>query len=183
MAKLALQDMISALLFAADKPLDIPTIRDCLPNNTAAEEIIHALQHIQQTYTPQQSLELVEVATGWRLQIKRQFAPLIHTLWQEKPSKYSQAFLETLAIIAYKQPITRSEIEYIRSVQTSSLIIRTLFEHNWIRVIGQRDVPGKPSLLATTKEFLDRFGLQSLNELPSLEQQHHAQLYQQTLPQ
>ncbi len=180
MAKLALPHMISALLFAADKPLDIATIQHCLPTSITAEDIIAALQHIQQTYTAQQSLDLVEVATGWRLQIKQQFAPLIHTLWQEKPSKYSPALLETLALIAYKQPITRSEIEYIRGVQASSSIIRTLFEHNWIRVIGQRDVPGKPSLLATTKEFLDHFGLQSVNDLPPLKPPQRELLYEQT---
>jgi segregation and condensation protein B len=111
---------------------------------------------------------LVEVASGFVFQAKQDTVPWLRKLWDEKPTKYSRALLETLALIAYRQPITRGEIEDIRGVSVSSSIFRTLDERNWIRVVGHKDVPGKPGLYATTKQFLDYFGLRSLEELPSL---------------
>ncbi len=111
---------------------------------------------------------LVEVSSGFRFQVAQSAAPWVARLWEEKPQKYSRALLETLALVAYRQPITRGEIEDIRGVSVSSQIIRTLVEREWIRVIGHRDVPGKPAMYATTRQFLDYFGLKKLDELPSL---------------
>ena len=113
-------------------------------------------------------IELIEVASGWRIQVRPRCADVVSRLWQERPSRYSRALLETLALIAYRQPITRSEIEEIRGVSISSTIMRTLQERNWIRVVGHREVPGRPELLGTTREFLDYFGLKSLDQLPTL---------------
>jgi segregation and condensation protein B len=112
--------------------------------------------------------ELREVASGWRMQVRAQYADVVSRLWQERPTRYSRALLETLALIAYRQPITRGEIEDIRGVTVSSTIMRTLHERNWIRVVGHREVPGRPELLGTTREFLDYFGLKSLDDLPTL---------------
>jgi segregation and condensation protein B len=112
--------------------------------------------------------ELAEVASGWRFQVATDLAPWVNRLWEEKPQKYSRALLETLALIAYRQPITRSDIEEVRGVAVSSHIIKTLAEREWIKVVGHRDVPGRPSLYATTRQFLDYFGLKSLEELPTL---------------
>ena len=113
-------------------------------------------------------MELVEVASGWRLQVRADFSGRLSKLWQERPSRYSRALLETLALIAYRQPITRAEIEDVRGVTVNPNIVRTLTERGWIRVVGHREVPGHPELLGTTREFLDYFGLKSLDELPSL---------------
>ncbi|THB73339.1 MAG: SMC-Scp complex subunit ScpB [Gammaproteobacteria bacterium] len=130
-------------------------------------ELRDALELLKQDYVGR-GFELTEVASGYRIQVKREMQPWVSRLWEEKPAKYSRAFLETLAIIAYRQPITRGEIEEIRGVSISSQIMKTLIERNWIRVVGRRDVPGHPSLYGTTKEFLNYFNMQSLDELPSL---------------
>ena len=114
------------------------------------------------------AVELVEVAGGFRLQIRNTLMPVISRLWAEKPPRYSRALLETLAIIAYRQPITRSEIEEIRGVSLSANILKTLQEREWIKVVGHRDMPGKPELLGTTRDFLDYFGLKGLDDLPTL---------------
>ncbi|MGV6852689.1 MAG: SMC-Scp complex subunit ScpB [bacterium] len=116
----------------------------------------------------QRGVELVEVATGYRMQIKQDVFPWIARLWEERPPRYSRALLETLSIIAYQQPVTRGEIEKVRGVSVSSQIIRTLDERDWIRVVGHRDVPGRPALFGTTKAFLDYFSLTSLADLPTL---------------
>ncbi len=108
------------------------------------------------------------MASGWRIQIRPRCIDVVSRLWQERPSRYSRALLETLALVAYRQPITRSEIEEIRGVSISSTIMRTMQERNWIRVVGHREVPGRPELLGTTREFLDYFGLKSLDQLPTL---------------
>jgi segregation and condensation protein B len=115
-------------------------------------------------------LELVEVASGYRIQIRAAVAQPVSRLWQERPTKYSRALLETLALVAYRQPITRGEIEQIRGVAVNPNIIKTLLERSWIRVVGHRDVPGKPELLGTTRDFLDYFSLQKLDDLPTLAQ-------------
>ncbi len=114
------------------------------------------------------AFELQEVASGYRLQVRERYAPWVGRLWEERPQRYSRAMLETLALIAYRQPITRGEIEDIRGVAVNSQIIKTLLEREWIRVVGHRDVPGKPAMLATTKAFLDHFNLKGLDELPTL---------------
>ena len=114
------------------------------------------------------AMELVEVGSGWRLQVRQAYAPWVSRLWQEKPQKYSRALLETLAIIVYRQPITRGEIEEIRGVSLSQTIVRTLLERGWVREVGHREVPGRPALLGTTRQFLDDFNLKSLEQLPPL---------------
>ncbi len=113
-------------------------------------------------------VELVETAQGFRFQVRREFAEQVSRLWPERPPRYSRALLETLAIIAYRQPLTRAEIEAVRGVVVNPNIIKTLFERNWIRVVGYREVPGRPELLGTTRDFLDYFGLKSLDQLPPL---------------
>ncbi len=116
----------------------------------------------------ERGVELVQIASGYRMQIKQDVFPWIAKLWEERPPKYSRALLETLSIIAYQQPVTRGEIEKIRGVSVSSQIIRTLDERDWIRVLGHRDVPGRPALFGTTRAFLDYFSLTSLADLPTL---------------
>ena len=132
-----------------------------------SEEVAAALADLQQAYADR-GVELREVASGWRVQVRPQYADVVSRLWQERPSRYSRALLETLALIAYRQPITRGEIEDIRGVTVSTTIMRTLHERNWIRVVGYREVPGRPELLGTTRDFLDYFGLKSLDDLPTL---------------
>jgi segregation and condensation protein B len=133
------------------------------------KDIHEALEEIQQS-CDDNGFELKEVASGWRFQVKEENAAWVNRLWDEKPQRYSRALMETIAIIAYRQPITRGDIEEIRGVAVSSHIIKTLTERDWIKVIGHRDVPGRPSLFATTKNFLDYFNLQSLEQLPSLQE-------------
>lgn len=131
------------------------------------EQIKNALEQLQQE-AEGRGIELVEVASGYRYQARQEYAEWIARLWEERPARYSRALLETLSLIAYRQPTTRSDIEQVRGVSVSSSIIKTLLEREWIRVVGHRDVPGKPALYATTKSFLDYFNLKSLDELPSL---------------
>jgi len=134
-----------------------------------AEEVRSAIAALIADYETR-GLELLEVASGYRIQIKAGVAEPVSRLWQERPAKYSRALLETLALVAYRQPITRGEIEQIRGVAVNPNIIKTLLERAWIRVVGHRDVPGKPELLGTTREFLDYFSLKKLDDLPTLAQ-------------
>ena len=129
--------------------------------------IKEAIESLQNDYSGR-AMELKEVASGFRFQVRQDYADYVAKLWEERPAKYSRALLETLVLIAYRQPITRGEIEAIRGVSVSSHIVKTLIEREWIRVIGHRDVPGKPAIYGSTKEFLDYFNLTSLDELPSL---------------
>lgn len=131
------------------------------------DQIRAAIAQLQQDYEGR-GVELKEVASGYRIQSRQAYAEWVNRLFDERPPRYSRALLETLAIIAYRQPITRGEIEEIRGVSVSSNIVKTLQEREWIRVVGHRDVPGKPALLATTKEFLDYFNLKKLSDLPTL---------------
>ena len=171
----SLVNACEALLFASDKPLSIDQLRTLLvheedfhdANQTSKQEIRAALGSLRETYSGR-GIELVEVASGYRFQTSRTYADIVNRLWDEKPQKYSRALLETLALIAYRQPITRGDIEEIRGVSVSSTIIKTLVEREWIRVIGHRDVPGRPAIYATTKHFLDYFNLHSLDQLPAL---------------
>jgi segregation and condensation protein B len=126
-----------------------------------------ALQELHRDYTGR-GVELIEVASGFRLQVPQSFAPWVSRLWQERPARYSQALLETLALIVYRQPITRGEIEEVRGVSVSTTIIKTLLEREWIKIVGYREIPGRPALYATTRTFLDYFNLKSLDELPPL---------------
>jgi segregation and condensation protein B len=164
-----LKHLIEATLLAAGRPVSSDQLLDLFDERErpTAEQLRAALDLLAAEYESR-GIELIEVASGWRVQVRSRCADVVSRLWQERPSRYSRALLETLALIAYRQPITRSEIEEIRGVSISSTIMRTLQERNWIRVVGHREVPGHPELLGTTREFLDYFGLRSLDQLPTL---------------
>lgn len=164
-----LQNIIEAALLASDRPLGTDQLRDLFPEDERPTKTVveHALSQIGLACEGR-GFELRQVASGYRFQIRETYAPWVGRLWEEKPQRYSRALLETLALIAYRQPITRGEIEDVRGVAVSSNIVRTLQERGWIRVVGQRDVPGRPSMYATTREFLDYFNLKALDQLPSL---------------
>ncbi|HKR37820.1 MAG TPA: SMC-Scp complex subunit ScpB [Steroidobacteraceae bacterium] len=164
-----LKHLIEATLLAAGRPVSSDQLLDLFDERErpTSEQLRAALDLLSAEYASR-GIELIEVASGWRVQVRARCADVVSRLWQERPSRYSRALLETLALIAYRQPITRSEIEEIRGVQIASTIMRTLQERNWIRVVGHREVPGHPELLGTTREFLDYFGLRSLDQLPTL---------------
>ncbi len=161
--------IVEAILFAAHKPMTIKQIQQIFPELEQPElnAIQSAIDAISQDYQAR-AIELKQVASGYRFQVKAELSPWVARLFAEKPPKYSRALLETLAIIAYRQPVTRGDIEDIRGVSVSSSIIQTLLEREWIKVIGQKPVPGRPSLYGTTRQFLDYFNLSTLNELPTL---------------
>ncbi len=164
-----LKHLIEATLLAAGRPVSSEQLLELFDERErpTREQLRAALDLLVAEYESR-GIELIEVASGWRVQVRSRCADVVSRLWQERPSRYSRALLETLALIAYRQPITRSEIEEIRGVSISSTIMRTLQERNWIRVVGHREVPGHPELLGTTREFLDYFGLKSLDQLPTL---------------
>jgi segregation and condensation protein B len=164
-----IKNVVEAALLAAERPLEVELLRELFEEyeRPSAEEIRAALAEIAADYADR-AVELVEVASGWRAQVRSDYAAPVSKLWQERPTRYSRALLETLALIAYRQPITRGEIEDVRGVAVNPNIIRTLSERGWIRTVGHREVPGRPELLGTTREFLDYFGLKSLDELPTL---------------
>lgn len=164
-----LKTIVEAALLAAGRPLELDALaalfdEGAQPDSSALRA---ALAELEADYSGR-GIELREVGSGWRIQVRASYAPWVSRLWEEKPGRYSRALMETLAIIAYRQPITRGEIEDIRGVPVSTNIVKTLLEREWARVIGQRDVPGRPSLYATTRQFLDYFGLRSLDDLPPL---------------
>lgn len=164
-----LRKIVEGAILAAAQPMTIARILELFDEEVAPtkEEIQVALEDIQAD-SADRGFQLKEVASGWRFQVREELAPWVNRLWEEKPQKYSRALLETLALIAYRQPITRGDIEEIRGVAVSSHIMKTLMERDWVKVVGHRDVPGRPSLYATTRQFLDYFNLKSLEELPSL---------------
>jgi len=166
---LATKQIIEGLLMAAGKPLPMSKIAEVFADRERPEpeELKAVLKEIEQDCEAR-GFELKQVASGYRFQVKQQFSEWVGKLWEEKPQRYSRALLETISIIAYRQPITRGEIEKIRGVAVSTNIIRTLMEREWVRVVGHRDVPGRPAMYATTREFLDYFNLRSLEELPPL---------------
>jgi segregation and condensation protein B len=165
------KNVIEAALLAAGRPLTMDELVSVFDerDGSNAEEVRGALAALAADYETR-GLELLEVASGYRIQIRAGVAEPVSRLWQERPAKYSRALLETLALVAYRQPITRGEIEQIRGVAVNPNIIKTLLERSWIRVVGHRDVPGKPELLGTTREFLDYFSLKKLDDLPTLAQ-------------
>lgn len=169
MSENTLSYVLEAVLLAAGRPVSVEQMLELFEEHQrpSAAEVSAALAELAER-CGSQACELREVASGWRLQVRAQYSDVVSRLWQERPSRYSRALLETLALIAYRQPITRGEIEGIRGVTVSSTIMRTLHERNWIRVVGHREVPGRPELLGTTREFLDYFGLKSLDDLPTL---------------
>jgi len=165
------KNVVEAALLAAGRPLTLDELMSVFDerDGSIADEVKGAIAALTEEYETR-GLELTEVASGFRVQIRAAVAQPVARLWQERPAKYSRALLETLALIAYRQPITRGEIEQIRGVAVNPNIIKTLHERNWIRVVGHRDVPGKPELLGTTREFLDYFSLKKLDDLPTLAQ-------------
>ena len=163
-----LSEILEALLLSASRPISIDDILKVFEDpKPSKDEIRKALNQIDQDCLSR-GIELKKIASGYRLQVKQSLSQYIAKLWEEKPQKFSKATLETLSLIAYKQPITRGEIEEIRGVAVGTQLIRGLMERGWVKIVGQRDVPGRPSLYSTTKEFLDYFGLQHLRELPEL---------------
>jgi segregation and condensation protein B len=164
-----LKNVLEAALFSANQPLSIDRmvtlfLDDAQPSR---DELRAALDQLREDYASR-GVELQEVSSGFRFQSRQDYAPWVARLWEERPQKYSRALLETLALIAYRQPITRAEIEDIRGVTVSSHIVKTLEERGWVRVVGHKEVPGRPALLATTREFLDYFNLKALDQLPPL---------------
>jgi segregation and condensation protein B len=164
-----LDNIIEAALLAAQQPLTLPMIAALFQesDDVSHEAIGKALENLAAAGEGR-GIELVEVASGFRYQVREAVHPWVARLWSERQTKYSRALLETLALIAYRQPITRGEIEQVRGVGVSTSIMHTLEEREWIRVVGYRDVPGKPALFGTTRQFLDYFNLKSLDQLPTL---------------
>lgn len=167
--EILLRRIIEGAILAANQPLTTARLLELFDEDQRPDKdaVLAALAEIQASCA-ERGYELKEVASGWRFQVREDLAPWVNRLWEEKPQKYSRALLETLALVAYRQPITRGDIEEIRGVAVSSHIMKTLMERDWVKVVGHRDVPGRPSLYATTRQFLDYFNLKSLDELPSL---------------
>jgi len=165
-----LKNILEAVLLAADRPLTVNHLEilfELDEERPTRDEIRKALHEMEEEYATR-GFELKQVASGYRLQVRQDYSLWVGRLWEEKPARYSRALLETLALIVYRQPITRAGIEEIRGVSVSTHIIKTLMEREWIRVVGYRDVPGKPALYGTTRKFLDYFNIQSLSDLPAL---------------
>ncbi len=170
-----LEHICEALIFASTKPLGVDKLKALIAGESFESEYLgltnaeikSALANLASRYVGR-GVVLVEVAGGFRFQTASELATVVNRLWDERPQKYSRALLETLALVAYRQPITRGDIEEIRGVSVSSHIIKTLVERDWVRVVGHRDVPGRPAIYATTKLFLDHFNLKGLSELPAL---------------
>lgn len=165
-----LKNILEAVLLAAEKPMSVQNL-DAIFNGDedrpTRDDIRKALHDLADEYT-ERGFELKQIASGFRIQVKQDYAEWVGRLWEEKPARYTRALLETMALIAYRQPVTRGEIEEVRGVSVSSNIIRTLQEREWIKVLGHKDVPGKPALYGTSREFLDYFNLKSLDDLPAL---------------
>ena len=168
MDSLPLKQIIEGAIFAAEAPLSIDQLMQLFEDDEPERvDVRDVLQEIEQDCEGR-GFELKQVASGYRFQVRSSYGEWVSRLWKEKPPRSSRALLETLALIAYKQPITRGDVEEIRGVAVSTNIIRTLLEREWVRIVGHRDVPGHPALYATTKSFLDYFNLRNLDELPSL---------------
>lgn len=163
------KQIVEAAIFSSSQPLSLDKIKTLVfaDAKVSTRAINIALSDLKGEYSDR-GVNLVKLASGYRFQVAAHLGNELEHMWQEKPGKYSRALLETLALIAYKQPITRGEIEDVRGVSVSSNIVRTLLERNWIKVVGHKEVPGRPSLYGTTNEFLDYFSLSSLSELPEL---------------
>jgi len=165
-----IKKIVEAALMAVDKPLTLIQLHGLFANEEEAVDralVKDALTELQAEYE-NRGVSVVEVASGFRVQIDQEVAPWISLLFEERPPRYTRALLETLALVAYRQPITRSEIEEVRGVAVSTNIIKTLLEREWVRVVGHKEVPGRPAMYATTKEFLDYFNLRRIDELPPL---------------
>lgn len=169
MSEEEIRNILEAALLAAGRPLTLAELAQLFDEaQRPATPALHAaLAELDAQYASR-ALELKQTASGYRLQVRARYGSVIARLWPERPQRYSRALLETLALIAYRQPITRAEIEAVRGVTVNPNIIKTLLERQWVRVVGHRELPGRPELLGTTREFLDYFGLRSLGELPPL---------------
>ena len=169
--KKELRNMVEGALLVAGRPLNLDELLALFTDEErpGRDELRKAVEALAEEFKDR-GVEIKEVASGYRIQVKSELAPWISRLWEERPARYSRALLETLALVAYRQPITRGEIEDVRGVSVSTHIIRTLQDRGWIRIVGHRDVPGHPEMFGTTKEFLDYFSLKSLDELPTLAQ-------------
>ena len=169
MNKDQIRNVVEGALMVAGRPINIDGLLAIFGEEGRPErgQIREAIDQLREDYDGR-GIELLDVASGYRVQVRKELSECLSRLWQERPPRYSRALMETLALIAYRQPITRGEIEDVRGVSVSSNIVRTLLERSWIRVLGHRDVPGKPAMFGTTKEFLDYFGLRKLEELPTL---------------
>jgi segregation and condensation protein B len=161
--------IVEAILLAAGRPLTLDQMLAMFEDNERPEraEFREAIKALQEDYT-ERGIDLVQVGGGYRIQVRESMQPWVARLWEEKPARYSRALLETLALIAYRQPITRGEIESVRGVAVSTNIMKTLLEREWVHVVGHRDVPGRPAMYGTTKQFLNYFGLKNIDGLPSL---------------
>jgi segregation and condensation protein B len=170
MSEIKRKQIIEAAIFAAAEPISVERLQQLFEEITrpSAAEIKVCVTELAADYQDR-GVELQEVASGYRFQAKTEFAPWLQRLWEKKPPRYSRALLETLALIVYRQPISRGEIEEIRGVVVSTEIMKKLLEHEWIKIVGYRDVPGKPAMFGTTKKFLDYFNLKNLSDLPALE--------------
>jgi segregation and condensation protein B len=163
------KQLIEAAIFASPEPVSVQELKRIFGNEVGIDVIRKLVEELREDWNGR-SLELVNVATGWRFQTSAGFRPFIEKMQPEKQPRYSRAVMETLAIIAYRQPVTRGDVEDIRGVVVTTQIIQTLEARGWIDVVGHRDTPGRPALYATTKQFLDDLGLRSLQELPPLEE-------------
>jgi segregation and condensation protein B len=170
---MSLSNRIEALVLASDEPLTMPKLRSLLSTEGGEDipsaDIRAALSELEAHYA-ERGIRLVQVAGGWQLRTAPEYADIVHQLWQTRPPKLSRAMLETLAIIAYRQPTTRAEIEQLRGLKVSSSVLAGLQERNWIKVVGRKEVPGRPHLYGTGKQFLSDFGLNSLRDLPESSQ-------------
>ena len=169
MSEARIKHVIEAVLLASGKPLTLDQLLGVFGDAEKPErdQLRQAITELQEDYADR-GVELVQVASGYRIQVRQAMEPWVSRLTEEKPARYSRALLETLALIAYRQPITRGEIEDIRGVSVSSSIVKTLQEREWVRIVGHRDVPGRPAMYGTTKQFLDYFNLKGLDDLPTL---------------
>ena len=163
-----LKRVLEAVLLSAQQPLTVGELKKVFAEEIGSDIVRVLLEELRADWV-ERPLELLQVASGWRFRTRAEFLPYLERLNPEKPPKYSRAVLETLAIIAYRQPVTRGDIEEIRGVTVSTQVIKTLEERGWVDVVGHRDTPGRPALLATTKKFLDDLGLRSVTELPPLD--------------
>lgn len=163
-----LKQIVEGAIFAADTPLSLENLKSLFEGEQPTRNDIRAVLDEIEAGCVERGYELRKVASGYRFQIKSRYAEWISRLWEERPPRYTRALLETLSLIAYKQPLTRGDIEQVRGVAVSTNIMRSLLEREWIRVVGHRDVPGRPAMYATTRGFLDYFDLNSLDELPPL---------------
>jgi len=164
-----LKPILESLIMASSKPMSLDFMQSVFDDDDVPDKktLRKALKMLGADYD-KSSVELKEVGTGFRFQVRKDYSEWVSKLWEEKPARYSRALLETLSLVAYKQPITRGEIEKIRGVSVSTQIMKTLMEREWVIIVGHRDVPGKPAIYASTKQFLDYFNIKSLDELPPL---------------